>query len=72
MIKCNIQKCGRSRVKASGTADDLVPEVGLVIMEIFRAMHKKNPEAAKQFKNRMIGLLLDPRSPVWGEGDHGV
>ena len=68
MLKCNIKTSGRVRVKASGTASELVPEVGLVIMEIFRAIHKKNPAAAKEFKNRLIGLLLDPASPVWKEG----
>ena len=69
MIKCNIRKGtkGKVWVKANGTAADLVPEVGMVFMEIFRAIHKKNPEAAKLFKNRLIGLLLDPKSPVWKE-----
>lgn len=68
MLKCNIKTNGMVWVKASGTASDLVPEVGMVIMEIFRALHKKNPEAAKQFKNRLIGVLLDPETPVWKEG----
>ena len=67
MLKCNIKTGGRVWVKASGTADKLVPEVGMVIMEIFRAIRKKNPAAAKEFKNRLIGLLLDPKSPVWKE-----
>ena len=67
MLKCHIKKSGRVQVKASGTASELVPAVGMVILEIFRAIHKKNPEAAKQFKNRLLGLLLDPKSPVWKE-----
>ena len=67
MIKCHIKKGGIVRVKASGTAAELVPEVGMMIMEVFRAIHKKSPEAAKLFRNRLIGLLLDPKSPVWEE-----
>lgn len=71
MLKCNIKTSGRFSVKASGTAGELVPQVGMVIMEIFRALHKKNPAAAKEFKNHLIGLLLDPETPVWKEPDHG-
>ena len=68
MLKCNIRTSGRVWVKASGTASELVPEIGMVIKEVFRVIHKKNPAAAKEFKNRLIGLLLDPASPVWEEG----
>lgn len=67
MIKCHIKKGGIVRVKASGTAAELVPEVGMVILEIFRVIRKRSPEAAKLFRNRLIGLLLDPKSPVWEE-----
>lgn len=67
MIKCNIRTNGRVWVKATGTAAELVPEVGMVIMEIYRAIRKRSPEAAKEFRNRLIGLLLDPKSPVWEE-----
>lgn len=68
MLKCKIRTSGLVWVKASGTASELVPEIGMVIMEVFRSIHKKNPAAAKEFKNRLIGLLLDPASPVWKEG----
>lgn len=67
MIKCHIKKGGIVWVKASGTADELGPEVGMVIAEIFRGIRKSSPEAAKLFRNRLIGLLLDPKSPVWEE-----
>lgn len=67
MIKCHIKRIGKSQVRASGTAEDLVPEVGMVILEIQRVLFKKNPATAKAFKNRLIGLLLDPKSPVWQE-----
>ena len=67
MIKCHVQRRRRSRVwvKASGSLDELVPEAGVVIALIYSEIHKKNPEAAKEFRNRMIGLLLDPKSSVW-------
>ena len=29
---------------------------------------KENPEAAKGYKLHLLGLLLDPDSPVWKEG----
>lgn len=67
MIKCHIKKSGIVLVRAKGTASELVPEVGEIILEIYRSIHKKSPEAAKQFRNRLIGLLLDPKSPVWEE-----
>lgn len=70
MIKCHVQRRRRSRVwvKASGSLDELVPEACVVIALVYSAIHKKNPEAAKEFRNRIIGLLLDPESPVWKEG----
>lgn len=71
MLKCNIKKGGIVWAKAKGTASDLVPEIGMVVQLVYRSIRKKSPEAAKEFKNRMIGLLLDPASPVWQEGDHG-
>lgn len=67
MLKCRIKKSGIIRVKASGTVDDLVPEIGMIVLEVYRNIRKKNPAAAKEFRNRMIGLLLDPDSPVWKE-----
>ena len=65
MIRCHIKEGGIVFVKAKGFSDKLVPEVGMLILSIYRQIHAKNPEAAKQFRNRLLGLLLDPKSPVW-------
>lgn len=68
MLKCNVKEGGIVFVKAKGTASNLVPEIGMVVQLVYRSIRKKSPEAAKEFKNRLIGLLLDPASPVWQEG----
>lgn len=67
MLKCNINSKGLGlvKVRARGTAEDLVPEVGMVVKMVHNNIHRESPEAAKVFKNRLIGLLLDPKSPVW-------
>lgn len=67
MLKCNVKTGGIVWVKANGTADKLVPETAVVIQAVYRGIKKKNPDLAKEFKNRLIGLLLDPESPVWQE-----
>lgn len=71
MLKCNVKKGGMVFVKAKGTVDNLVPETAVVVQAVYLGIRNKNPEEAKEFKNRMIGLLLDPASPVWQEGGHG-
>lgn len=74
MIKCHVskKKRGHTWVKVNGAAQDLVTELCVVVGEIYRAIKRKYPEAAEEFKLNLIGMLLDPRSPVWEEGDHGV
>jgi hypothetical protein len=71
MIKCNIKRDGHVRVKASGTAHDLTVETSALIEDIYQSIHQQNPEAAKGYKNTLIGILLDPNSPVWKEPNHG-
>ena len=72
MIKC---KSNRTKnhvwVKAKGTAQDMVVEAGMAIATVYRTIRKENPEAAEGFKNHLLGLLLDPKSPIWKEDDHG-
>lgn len=74
MIKCNIRKGkkGKVWVKADGTAEDLTAETGALIQTVYQRINNENPEAAKGYKLHLLGLLLDPRSPVWKEEDHGV
>ena len=67
MLKCNIKKGRSIRVTATGTAEDLVAETGMVVQQIFRNINRQNPEAAKGYKLHLLGLLLDPNSPVWKE-----
>ena len=67
MLKCKIKREGNIRVKATGTAQDLMVETGAAIHEVYQGIKKKNPEAAEGYKNHLIGLLLDPNSPVWRE-----
>lgn len=67
MIKCTIKKDSAIWVKASGTAQDLTAETGAAIKMIYLSIKKDNPEAAKGYKLHLLGLLLDPNSPVWKE-----
>lgn len=73
MLKCNIKKGkkGKVWVKASGTAEDLTAETGALIQTVFQSIKNENPEAADGYKLYLLGLLLDPESPVWKEPDHG-
>ena len=68
MLKCNIKREGHVKVKSSGTAWDLMVETAALIQEIYRNIKQQNPEAAKGYRRHLMGLLLDPKSPVWKEG----
>ena len=71
MIKCNInRKKGKLWVKSSGTADEMVVETAFLIQLIYQGIQENNPEAAKEYKMLLLGLLLDPKTPVWKEPDH--
>lgn len=68
MIKCNINKAkGKVNVKGNGTAQDLMVETAVLIQQIFQGINATNPEGAQGYKNRLLGTLLDPSSPVWKE-----
>lgn len=72
MIKCRIDKAKKHVwVKAKGTPHDLMVEATCLIRDIFRHIHEQAPDAAQQFKNELIGVLLDPKSSVWEVDDHG-
>ena len=71
MIKCNInRKKGKVWVKSSGTAEEMMVETAALVQLIYQGIHKENPEAAKVYKTKLIGVLLDPKTPVWKEPDH--
>lgn len=68
MLKCNIdRKKNRIRIKAKGTAHDLMLETSAMIADIYRHINAAAPDAAQGFKNALVGMLLDPKSPVWKE-----
>lgn len=74
MLKCNVSRAKNViRVKAKGTAKELLPETVMVIKTIYDGIREASPEAAEAYKNTLIGVLLDPESPVWTgkEKDHG-
>lgn len=71
MLKCNIKRSGHVKVKASGTAQDLMVETATLIQEVFRNINQHNKEAASGYKLALLGTLLDPKSPVWKENNHG-
>lgn len=65
MLKCKIKKGGKLRVKASGTAEDLMLETCAMIQNVYEGIKRQNPEAAKGYKNHLIVTLLNADSPVW-------
>lgn len=69
MLKCNVREGGSIYVKAKGPMDKLVTETAVVVQAVYRGIREKHPEVAKEFRNRLLGVLLDPESPVWKEDD---
>lgn len=68
MLKCKIDRAkGTVRVSTKGNLDDITVEVLGIFQAIHKEIAKQNPIAAKEFKNKVIGVMLDPRSPVWKE-----
>lgn len=67
MLKCKIGKEKSIRVQATGTAQELMLETGMLIQQVYRSIREQNPEAAKGYRIQLLTLLLDPKSPVWKE-----
>lgn len=71
MLKCNINRAKKKVwVKGNGSGEELLVELTALIASIHNSIRKENPETAKEFKNRLIIMLLDPKSPVWEEANH--
>lgn len=69
MLKCNINKAKKKvHIKGEGTPHDLMVETACLIHDVFHHIHKEAPDAANEYKMKLIGMLLDPESPVWKEG----
>ena len=68
MLKCKIdKKTGRIYVKTKGDLTTIAVEALVLLKRLHCGIERQNPEAAKEFKNVVIGTMLDPRSPVWKE-----
>lgn len=67
MLKCKIKRDGIIRVKATGTAQDIMVETAAAIQAVYNDIKKKYPEAAAGYKHSLIGMLLTSNSPVWKE-----
>ena len=65
MLKCKICKGKDIKVQASGTADELMVETGMLIQQVYQSIRKQNPEAASGYRKQLLILLLSPDSPVW-------
>ena len=63
MIKATIGK-GQSVVAASGTTQDIVAELGLMVGRIYNAMKERNPRNAGVFRIALQAVVSDA-SPIW-------
>ena len=69
MIKCKIsKKKKRSRIKANSTPSELVVETLALVQVLYDGLAKDDHEAAMEYKNTLIGVLLDPNSPIFKKG----
>lgn len=69
MIKCKAnRKKSYLKLKAGGTLREITTESLAIIQSIHEEIAAKNPEAAKDYKNTLLGVLLDPDSPIFKEG----
>ena len=69
MIKCKISlDNGNGKLIAKGTAHNLAVETAVLISKIYQAFLSKNPEAADEYKRKIIGFAIAPNSPLWTGG----
>lgn len=68
MLKCKVVKeNGHVRVKAKGSPNTLAVESCAIIMDCFKELNRQYPAAADEYKRTVLGMMLDPSSPVWKE-----
>lgn len=67
MIKCIKKRDGTLRVHSKGSAHDMALETLVIIMKLYQGIKEENPELAEMYKKNIIGVTLDPNSPVWKE-----
>lgn len=69
MLRCRMnKKKNRARVKAGGKLSELVTESAAIIRIVYESLAKTNPEAAKEYRRTLMGVLLDPNSPIFKKG----
>ena len=69
MVKCNIDKeKNRVRITVKGTAHIAAVETAALISSIYLELLAKNPEAADEYKRKIIAFAIAPDSPVWTGG----
>lgn len=68
MLKCKIDKAkGPVYLKTKGDLATITVEFLALFRQLHYGIAQQNPEAAKEFRNTVIGAMLDPRSPLWKE-----
>lgn len=68
MLKCKIDRAkGTVNVSTKGDLSAITVEVLALFKELHRGIAQQNPDAAREFKNTVIGAMLDPGSPLWKE-----
>ena len=69
-VDCNGKKMV---VAASGDLKEITANIAHVISDLYSHIYIHDPGAAEAFRVAMVGIITDPRSPVWDRnGDHGT
>ena len=69
MIKIKLnQKKKTARIKFKGTPHNLAVETATLIENIYLELLARNPEAADEYKRKIIAFAIAPDSPVWTGG----
>lgn len=65
MLKCKIKKGHRIRTRIKGTAGDLATETAMLVNLTYFGIKKNNPDAAAEYRRKLLVCLLAPNSPTW-------
>lgn len=69
MIKCKLnKKKNYLRLKVRDSLPVVTTETLALIQSIYEGIVDKSPKAAEEYKNALIGVLLDPNSPIFKKG----
>ena len=61
-------------VEGSGSGEDMIFDICVIINEVYSLLHKHNPSDARAFRTLLSGLMADPCSPIWepSSGSDGI